>query len=294
MLRSPLIGRQGILLVALLGGFGARGAQCADKPSPAAQLTDPIPIDSDDEQATDAAPPLKIAASSASAEHPLAPALQIAQRSLTDLSRIADYDATLLKRERVDGRLIEETIHLKLREKPFSVYLKYGEPSPGKEALFVQGQPDGKLWIHQAAGLTSLVGTVALDPDSPQALQETRYPITKLGMRNMLQAVIDQWTLESRYGEIDVKFYPQAKLRGQSCEVIESTHPRPRRQFRFQKTRLYLDSETRLPVRVEQYGFPPSPGDEPPLEELYEYGNLRTNIGLTDKDFDRANPNYAF
>jgi hypothetical protein len=113
-------------------------------------------------------------------------------------------------------------------------------------------------------------------------------------MRHMLQSVIDQWTFESRYGEIDVKFYPHAKLRGQTCEVIESTHPRPRRQFRFQMTRLYLDGETRLPVRVEQHGFPPSPGGASPLEELYEYGSLRTNVDLTDKDFDRANPNYAF
>ena len=46
-------------------------------------------------------------------------------------------------------------------------------------------------------------------------------------------------------------------------------------------------------VRVEQFGFPTS-GQQPPVLEEYHYSNIKTNVGLSDIDFDAANKAYGF
>ena len=55
-----------------------------------------------------------------------------------------------------------------------------------------------------------------------------------------------------------------------------------------------MDDVTGLPVRVQQFGFPRKPGAKPPLIEDYTFSNIRTNVRLTDADFDRTNAKYAF
>jgi hypothetical protein len=229
-----------------------------------------------------------------SVDHPLLPAIRLAQGSLEELDSIADYEATFVKKERIRGQLSQQTIRIRLREKPFSVYLRYEGELTGREILFVRSKNNNQLLAHEGSGLKSLVGTVSLATDGVEAMQDNRYPITMIGMRNMLETVLEQWQTETRYGEVDVRFFPNANLGGRHCQVIESTHPQPRRQFRFHRTRLFIDVETRLPVRVEQYGFPPMPGGKPRVEEEYTYANIRTNVGLGDRDFSTSNPDYNF
>lgn len=228
------------------------------------------------------------------AEHPLLPAIKLARTSLAAMESVTDYEATLHKEERLNGKLIQQTMRIRLRESPFSVYLSFDGDSAERELLYVQGKYNNQLQAREGSGLKSLVGTVSLATDGVEAMQGNRYPITMIGMRRMLQTVLTQWEEETRYGEIDVKFYPNARLGDRSCQVIEATHPQPRRQFPFHMTRLFIDTESRLPVRVENYGFPRMPGAKPPLEELYSYSDIRTNLGLSDLDFSTENPDYNF
>jgi hypothetical protein len=272
----------------------------ADDPSADANsLTVPVPTNQADDTLTDAPriaaddPRLAVNPEGVK-EHPLLPAIRLAQSSLSGLEAVKDYQAQLVKRERIDGRLLTQVMEMKLRESPLSVYLSFGGSHAGREVLFVQGQNGDQFWVHEGEGLKALVGTVSLAPNADEALQENRYPITLIGMRHMVQILVDQWKFESRYGEIDVKFFPQAKLNDRQCRVIQASHPQPRRQFRFHMTRLFIDNETGLPVRVEQYGFPATPDGPPPLEEEYTYSKIRTNIGLSDADFSRDNPEYSF
>jgi hypothetical protein len=227
-------------------------------------------------------------------EHPLVPAIQMAKQSYEIVQQLKDYEATLIKRELINGRLTSQRIRMKTRENPFSIYLYYEEPNPGREVLFVMGQNQNQLLVREAAGVASLVGTVSLPVDSPQVMAENRHVITDMGMRRLLELLITQWELESKYAECDVKFYPGARMGNAECEVIESSHPRPRKQFPYHMTRVFFEKKSRLPIRIENYGFPPQPNQPAPLVEEYTYINVRTNIGLTPADFDRRNPNYSF
>jgi hypothetical protein len=227
-------------------------------------------------------------------EHPLKPAIRLAQKGLESLADVEDYTATISRRELVGNELVSENMVMKFREEPFSVYLLFGGQNAGREVLYVDGRNDNKLMAHEGSGLTSFIGTISLAPDSPQVLKQSRHMITEIGLRNMVGAIITRWEEESKYGECEVKYYQNATLNDRECLAIECTHPRPRRQFKFHISRLYLEKETGIGIRVENFGFPVQQGGKPVLIEEYTYSNLKTNVGLTDIDFDRNNPRYKF
>lgn len=226
--------------------------------------------------------------------HPYVPVLKLAYAGLEAVKEVKDYQAVLTKREYLGKRLVTQQVEIKIRHQPFSVYLKFREPFAGREVLFVEGKNNNSLLAHEGSGLSSLIGTVTLPVNSRDAMKGNKYPITMIGIENMVETLIKQWESETQYGECEVKYYPNAKLGNVTCRVVETSHPTPRKQFRFKRTRLYLEKETNLPIRCECYGFPARPGGQSPLLEEYTYTNLRTNTGLTDYDFDRRNPNYHF
>jgi hypothetical protein len=227
-------------------------------------------------------------------EHPLKPAIALAASSLKTLEEIQDYEASMIKRELIDGKMITQSMTIKFREEPFSVYLGFTGENAGREVLYIDGKNQNMILAHEGSGLKSLVGTISLSPTGKEVMAQNRYPITTIGLRNILRKLSQRWEDESKYGECDVKFYQNAKLGETACLVVECSHPRPRKQFKFHLTRLFIDKQTNLPVRVENFDHPPRDGEKPVLLEEYTYLNLRTNLGLTDRDFDRNNPNYAF
>lgn len=229
------------------------------------------------------------------AQHPLIPAIELARQSQEVLKQVTDYHCTLIKRELINGQLVSQRLDMKLREAPFSVYMKFEHPSPGREILYVDGQNQNQILVHETQGLATLVGgTVSLAVNSPHVMAENRHPVTDVGMRRMLQLLIAQWEQETQFTESDVKFYPEARLRETPCEVIEASHPRPRKQFPFHMTRLFLEKQTRLPIRIENYGYPQQANQPAPLIEEYTYLNLRANLDLTAMDFDSRNQSYSF
>lgn len=229
--------------------------------------------------------------------HPLAPALEHAYAARQKLASVTDYEALFSKQELIGRRMRATSMTMKIREQPFSVYLQYVTPHQGREVIYVSGRNNGQLLAHET-GIKAIAGTVSLAPDSEDAMDGNKYPITMIGIRNLLEGVIVQWEAEAQFGECNVQYYPDAKLgkpgEETACKVIESSHPTPRKQFKYQKTRLFIDTASGLPIRVEQYGFPRTEGDKAPLVEEYTYSKLRVNPGLTDRDFDIKNPNYAF
>lgn len=225
--------------------------------------------------------------------HPLIPALKMATESLVTMESIHDYRATFVKRELIDRQMKESRMELKLRERPFSVYLKFLQPNAGREAIFVEGQNNGKLLVHDV-GLAGLVGTISLDPTGSYAMAENRYPVTMIGMRNLVAAVLEQWLTETKVDDLTVNFYPNARIGKVSCKAIETAHAAPRPEAKFQMTRLYLDNQQGIPIRVQQYSFPSRREMQPALVEDYLYTDLHLNTGLADIDFSVKNPKYRF
>lgn len=226
-------------------------------------------------------------------EHPLQPAIRYAQGCLKKVQALPGYEATFIKREVVGNTTVSHKMKLKIRHKPFSVYLYFENPHTGREVIYVDGRNNGKLVAHEA-GLLSFAGAMELVPTESIAMNENRYPITKAGIVNTMQIMIRQWQEEAKYGETEVKYYKDAKLADMTCKIIESSHPQPRKQFNNHKVRLWIDNATGIPVRMQKFGFPRRAGEQPPVLEDYSFLNLKTNVRLTDVDFDRNNKRYSF
>ncbi|MBM82721.1 MAG: hypothetical protein CMJ78_19330 [Planctomycetaceae bacterium] len=228
-----------------------------------------------------------------SKNHKLVPVLKLAKIAEAKLSDTKDYTATFTKRERIGDDLTSQRMELKLREKPFSVHIKFVQPHEGRQVIYVDGRNDGHM-IVRGAGIEAVVGTIKLLPTSNRAMEESRYPVSMIGVRKMMTKVIQQWTSELKYDDIDVKFYPNARIGNVQCKVLQTSHSQNKKHFRFHMTRLYLDKSTNFPIRLEQYGFPKKAGEKPVLMEEYTYTNVRPNRGLKDMDFSEKNPAYGF
>ena len=234
----------------------------------------------------------------AGGDHPLKPALELAEKGLAGIqAKVEDYSATVVKRERIDGKLGEhEYMFAKIRQKPFSVYLTFLGPDSvkGQEVIYVDGRNDGNMLAHAGSGVRALVGTVSLKPQSMLAMSGQRYPITELGVENLTNRLVEVARHDSQFADCEVNFYPNAKVNGRVCTCVQVTHPQPKKNFRFHLARVFIDDELTIPIRYESYDWPLEAGGQPQLMEEYTYMNMKINNGFTDADFDPKHSAYKF
>jgi outer membrane lipoprotein-sorting protein len=224
---------------------------------------------------------------------PLQPALKLASQSLEALADVRDYKATFTKRELVGRKTMDTRMELKLREEPFSVYLKFLQPHAGREVIYVAGKNSDQLQVHDV-GFASLAGTLSLDPTGSMAMDENRHPLTSIGMRNMATKLIEEWLSVLEIPGMSVNFFPNAHIGQLACKAVEVSLPKNRASAEFQLTRLYVDAEKGYPIRLQAYDFPSKRETASPLVEDYLYSDLVINPGLTDEDFSTANPKYNY
>jgi hypothetical protein len=232
------------------------------------------------------------------ADHPLAPALRLARVGLATIDRdIKDYSCTLIKRERIGGRLHpHQTVELRVRHEPFSVHMRFLTPKKlaGRECLYVAGQNDDMLIAHEGQGFLSNLPSIKIDPRSSLASAGQRYPITEIGIRRLSEQLIETAVHELKYDEAELQTYPDIMLKGRKTLCVQVTHPHRRSHFRYHVGRVFIDSELQIPIRYVGYLWPKNPGGKPQLDEEYTYLDLKINNGFTDLDFDRENPEYNF
>lgn len=240
-------------------------------------------------------------------KHPLDPALDLAYNGLKRIrADVTDYTATVIKRERVKGVLGEyEYMAAKIRNRkvvdgqtktPLSVYLTFLKPEAvkGREVIFVEGKNNGKMKAHEGGGFLGKLPSVWLDPHGPIAMRNQLYPITEIGIENLIDKLIEKGERDRKRDECEVKFTPGTKINGRVCTLLEVKHPVPREYFDFNIAQIFIDDELQVPVRYAAYEWPKAGEDKPQLLEEYTYVNMKINVGLTDQDFDPENPNYNF
>ncbi|HEY3965232.1 MAG TPA: DUF1571 domain-containing protein [Planctomycetaceae bacterium] len=217
--------------------------------------------------------------------------IAFARKSRAALNDVKDYTAHFSKLERIGNSVIQQEMDMKFRTKPFSVYFLYqSNNEQGRQAIFVDGRNNNYLLVKEAKGVAGFIGAVRLKLDDPRVKAENLYPVTHVGIANMLDETINNWErdLQIPGDEVDVQFFPNAKFKGVPCQAIQVTHLKKLKELKYSKNRIYFDKETNLPIRGERFGWARRAGEEPPLVEDYRYTNLKTNVNLTDADFTPA------
>jgi len=235
------------------------------------------------------------------AEHPLMPVLRWAERERPNIAAIKDYTALMQKQENIGGEVQEaQVLEVKVRHEPFSVYLRFRYPArlSGQQAIFVKGQNDDRVVGH-GVGLERIAGTQFLEPTSFFAMRGQKYPITEMGILNLVDKLLEVGHRDVQLpGEVDVRYFEDVRFgsgdAARMCTVIQVIHRTQHPQHMFHIARIFVDKELNLPIRYESYDLPRREGESPQLIEAYTYLNLRLNVGLTDLDFDHKNPAYNF
>ena len=243
------------------------------------------------------------------AQHPLDPALEYARNGLKTIQTgVADYTCTLVKRERVQDKLGDyEYLFTKVRNrkvengkvvKPFSVYMYFMKPTSlkGREVIFIEGRNSDKMIAHEGGTTGGWLPAVWLRPDGVIAMRGQRYPITEVGIENLVLKLIERGERDRATNgpNTDVTFHKDAKVNGRVCTLLQIKHPKPAPNLDFHLAQIFIDDELKVPIRYASYGFPSREGEAMPIIEEYTYLNLKLNVGLTDEDFNHTNKDYGF
>jgi hypothetical protein len=196
-------------------------------------------------------------------------------------NRYHDYTCTLIKQERIGGRVSnEQEIAVKFLAHPFSVAMKWTPQTAGvgDRVLYVEGKYNDKMLVRPTGVFGQLVGTVMRQPDGPQAMQSTLRPVNQFGFRKSLESLLKVYRQALAAGDLTESFGGYAEVAGRKAVVLIRTLP-PKDNYPAAKTVIYIDLEYLVPVAVEGYDW------DQQLSSRYVFKDIRFNVGLTSEDF---------
>jgi hypothetical protein len=207
-----------------------------------------------------------------------------------NFTAVKDYTCTLSKRENVTGTLSDEhIIETKFRTQPFSVYMRWLAPSKfyNQEVAFVLGRNNNKMRVHSKGLIKGAVGFVAVDINDRRVMEQSRHTIYEAGIGNLIEQAIKHVQLEKEIGTGQVRT-TEVVHDNRHCLRVEIVRTERRPQIEFYRTVLYLDKDAKLPVRAENFDWPRQGGPAAgALMEQVSFTNLRWNLGLTDREFNK-------
>ncbi len=217
-------------------------------------------------------------------------ALRLTTEARTAYSGIQDYTCWLIKRERVNGGVLPPTniIAMKFRERPFSVHLKWSEPreQAGQEVSYVVGRNGGKMRV-KPKGVLSAFGWQTLDVNDPRVRQASRHVITDAGIGKLIESCARGYAEEKALGQTKVRV-DAAEYNKLPCMRVETVRAAALvGKVPHQRTVIYFDKASHLPIRVERYGWPTRAGTVGELDEEFNYVSIQTNVGLGDAAFGK-------
>jgi hypothetical protein len=220
---------------------------------------------------------------------PLDVAIGFMHEAKRNYTAVKDYTCTLMTKENIKGELKEESIiQMKFRPQPFSVYMRWLSPTAqrGQEVAYIHGKNGNKMRV-QSKGILKIAGFVSIDVNDPRVLEHSRHTILEAGIGHLIDTTIKTWTAEKRIGRTDCKI-AEYDYNNRRCYRIENTRAERRPEYYCHRSVIYLEKDSKLPMRHECYNWP-RPGGPPQgeLMEMYSFVDLRFNVGLTDRDFDK-------
>jgi LysM repeat protein len=246
------------------------------------------------------------------------------------IAAIYDYRGIIVKKELFEDELVEQKLAFKF-SRPFRVYVKYLQPHPGREGLYIEGVHKNRLRAHRGSARNIVA---SLKPRGWIAMMDNHHPITSFGLENMLNVAkrnIDKAIARGDatltltvggtvYGEPTWRIDLETKAGGYTVTARrgETLWDIARRTGQDMYVILHHNDAIESPndVSVGQEVFVPhyyasrgqyfisarsyvmiraiSWDHRGNLYESYEYPELELNPGLRDRDFDYRNEDYDF
>lgn len=257
-------------------------------------------------QAKPAASPAVASETTAADQPMMADVLAKAEAALKAMrSDLTDYTARFVKQELdTSGKLgpvneIELKVQTRFRDgkddAPRRAYLRFAAPDSlaGREVIWGEDLYDGKMAVHEV-GMLFQLKTIWLDPNGMIAMQGQRFPISEIGLVKLVEKLIERGRQDVGNPEISIEITSDHTFDDRPAELIRVLRSNPSGEADdFSLAEITVDDERQMIVQYRAFGWPVE-GPTRPLLESYGYYDLKTNVGLTDADFDTKNPQYAF
>lgn len=221
------------------------------------------------------------------------------------MQKLPDYTATFTRQERLEGGdlLDMQTMEMKLRHAPLSIYLKWVEGGEeGRELLFIDGQNDNRMLVKLGGG-KKLLPAVKVDPEGSLAMSEARHPVTSVGLLQLCDKMLvyRRRDLQTRSG-LRWQLLPDQRFDNQPCHCFVVEYESREVEPLYRKSIAWINTDLSVPVCLKTYGWPaegvatdnPQDLDNATLLEHYAYTNLQLETRLSDADFDKGNAEYRF
>lgn len=238
----------------------------------------------------------------AEAEETMRQKIDLLEQGREMLTSIDCYTVKIRKQEVVAGRLLDEqTIRLKCRRAPFSVYLIWLSGETGREVIYVDGRNQGRLIAHDG-GWKARIPAISVDPESSLAMRDARYPVTAAGLLGLIDTMLPIHRADLSLSNLaSCEVDRDGSFDGRPCLIFTTRYKSPEGSPTYRKSVTYIDREWKVPVHSRHYQWPSSDTalteselDQSTLIESYSFTEIELHSGLTDRDFDRNNPDYNF
>ena len=232
----------------------------------------------------------------------MAKKVEMLRRGLGFLNTIQDYTAIIDKQEVVRDELLDQqSILIKCRRHPLSVYLQWTIGDVGREAIYVDGANEGKMIAHDG-GWKAKIPAFHIAPDCKLAMRDARYPITNAGLLFLIEEMLEVHESDLKSSNFEIcEFSDDVQFDGRPCRQFVTEYKSRVTSPIYRKSITVIDQEWNVPLMTEHFGWPNSEAstitsavDDATILERYAFRDLSFNQHLSDVDFDYQNKGYNF
>ena len=225
------------------------------------------------------------------------------EKGVKFLSDVHSYTATFSKVERLeDGDLEKQTMSLKVRQEPYSVYMKWITGDKGRELIYVEGANDGNMLVKLGGFKGRLLPTLRLDPFGSRAMAQARHPVTSAGIKQAAEELLRfrRKDLERPDG-VQCQMLEDQPFDGQLCYCFMIQYKDKSYCKDYRRSMVYLEKEHLMPVQICNYLWIDGAEELSPEEladasicEDYRYTNVKMGLQIADAEFRKDHESYGF
>ena len=214
-------------------------------------------------------------------------AMQLLEAAAQQCAKLNQFTQYFSKQERIGGQLHEkETIFLKFRAKPLSIYAKWVEnPYKDRELIYVEGKEGGKYVLHEYVGPVNVL--VKEKPSSKEALKRSCRPVAEFGVRNLMQVLMRQVKAAAKKKELRISYIGEERIKNKPVDIVMCLFPK-KREYEAYMVVAYIEKQRKYPIRLAGYDWDNN------LLWVYESWRIVPQAKLSKKDFDLKNKEYDF
>jgi hypothetical protein len=208
--------------------------------------------------------------------------------SRTAHEKLRDYTATFTRQERINGTLSAEQVgEMKMRVNPVGVHVRFASPSAvsGMEVVYSAARRDGKV-RYRKPGVAGRSGFLRLEVDDAKFLAENRHPVTEWGIGPVIELIATATGREKLLNNPVEVFTADYQFANRNVTKYEILTRRPHAKRYAARMVVFVDKETKLPLRFEAYDESKDGGIGGEVFEVYSFTDLKFNMGLGENVFE--------